>query len=204
MNVDASAAISDEAAPSPVLETDRLVLRPLRTADADAFYRLADHPDVAATTTFVYPYSLALATEMIERHREEDARGAGAHFAVVSRETGEPCGEIGLTLEPAHGRAELGYWLGRAYWGRGFCTEAGKRILEHGFGSLGLHRIYAFHFSGNDVSGRVPRSSACATKESSGGTCARRAPTSISKPTAYCERSGSVATVDTSGRAGRR
>lgn len=49
----------------------------------------------------------------------------------------------------------LGYWVGKSYWNRGFCTEAGRAVLEYGFGVLGLNRIHSCHMSRNPSSGRV-------------------------------------------------
>jgi RimJ/RimL family protein N-acetyltransferase len=49
----------------------------------------------------------------------------------------------------------LSYWIGKAHWGRGYCTEAGRTILEYGFTKLGLNRIHANHISRNPASGRV-------------------------------------------------
>ena len=52
-------------------------------------------------------------------------------------------------------RAELGYWIGKPYWGQGYCTEAARATLDFGFEQLGLNRIFAHHFARNPASGRV-------------------------------------------------
>ena len=52
-------------------------------------------------------------------------------------------------------RAELGYWIGVPWWNRGYATEAGRALLDFGFGTLGLHRIMAHHMMRNPASGRV-------------------------------------------------
>jgi RimJ/RimL family protein N-acetyltransferase len=62
---------------------------------------------------------------------------------------------MGLVIEGKFRRAELGYWIGRPYWGNGYCTEAGQAILEYGFQALNLNRIHAYHFKRNPASGRV-------------------------------------------------
>jgi len=64
-------------------------------------------------------------------------------------------GAIGMELVPAHEQGRLSYWLGRAYWNRGYGTEAVTALVEHSFVSLKLHRIYAPHFHTNPASGRV-------------------------------------------------
>jgi RimJ/RimL family protein N-acetyltransferase len=77
------------------------------------------------------------------------------HFAVTLRDGGELIGAIGLDLERAHARAELGYWIGVPYWGRGYATEAAAALVAHAFDVRGLNRVYAFHFTNNPGSGRV-------------------------------------------------
>ncbi len=64
-------------------------------------------------------------------------------------------GAVSLRIERDDQRAELGYWIGRPYWGQGYCTEAVRAVLSFGFQQLGLNRIYAGHFSRNPASGRV-------------------------------------------------
>ena len=58
-------------------------------------------------------------------------------------------------MTPAHQHAELGYWIGVPYWGRGFATEAAGAVAALGFESLGLHRIFAHVHAGNIASQRV-------------------------------------------------
>ena len=62
---------------------------------------------------------------------------------------------MGLRIDQAHRRAELGYWIGTPFWGRGIATEAAKEMLRYGFEELRLHRIFAEHFAHNPASGRV-------------------------------------------------
>ena len=49
----------------------------------------------------------------------------------------------------------MGYWIGTAYWGNGYCSEAAKSVLTYGFEVLGLHKIHARHMDPNPASGRV-------------------------------------------------
>jgi ribosomal-protein-alanine N-acetyltransferase len=62
---------------------------------------------------------------------------------------------MGLVINQKHESAELGYWIGKPYWGNGYGTEAAKAVLHYGFTVLGLNRIYATHMSRNPASGRV-------------------------------------------------
>ena len=51
--------------------------------------------------------------------------------------------------------AEIGYWIGKPHWGKGYCTEAVTALVQYGFDSLGFERIFATHFRKNPASGRV-------------------------------------------------
>jgi RimJ/RimL family protein N-acetyltransferase len=143
-------------APLPVLETERLVLRAFALSDAPEVRRLVGAREVAATTLAIpHPYTTSMAEEWIERHTERRDSGEALHWAITSREDGALLGAIGLEIEPAHARGELGYWIGVPYWRRGYCTEAGQAVVRHAFGVCGLNRIVAYHFGENIGSGRV-------------------------------------------------
>ncbi|MCL7959647.1 MAG: GNAT family N-acetyltransferase, partial [marine benthic group bacterium] len=64
-------------------------------------------------------------------------------------------GAISLRLDFEHARAELGYWIGLPFWGRGYATEAAVAMVGYGFNELGLNRIFAHHVARNPASGRV-------------------------------------------------
>jgi RimJ/RimL family protein N-acetyltransferase len=78
-----------------------------------------------------------------------------ARFAITLAKQSSLIGGIGLRIDPQHPRAELGYWLGMPYWGKGYATESARAMLEHGFAILRLHRIYASAFPENTVSAKV-------------------------------------------------
>ena len=140
----------------PTLETKRLVLRLFVLADAKAVQRLAGDRAVADTTERVpHPYKDGMAATWIATHAQRFAEGQECSFAIVLRETSEVIGSIGLTLSMVHQRGELGYWVGRPFWGRGYCTEAARAVVDYGFNTLGLHRIQGRHLSRNPASGRV-------------------------------------------------
>jgi RimJ/RimL family protein N-acetyltransferase len=142
----------------PRLETARLLLRPLTLADAPTIQRLAGAREIAATTLLIpHPYPDGAAEEWISGQQERFDQGAELVLGIELREGAVLCGAIGLKLEPAHARAELGYWIGVPWWGRGYCTEAAAALLEHAFTALGLRRVFAVHFAGNPASGRVLR-----------------------------------------------
>ena len=139
----------------PVLATGRLLLRPFTLADARAVQRLCGDYAVAATTLLPYPYPDGLAELWIASLREGIERGETAAFAVTLAGEGALIGGVRLRIETEHARGELGFWVARSRWGRGYATEAVRALLEYGFSVLGLHRIHATHFSRNPASGRV-------------------------------------------------
>ncbi len=140
----------------PSLQTPRLVLRPMTLADAAAVQRLAGDIEVASTTLLIpHPYPDGAAEAWIATHAGRYQRGEAIDFAIEEKQCGQLVGAIGLVLAPPHERAELGYWIGRDYWGRGYCTEAGRAVVEFAFRVLNLHRVQASHFTRNIASGRV-------------------------------------------------
>jgi len=140
----------------PTLYTERLVLRAFTLGDAPEVRRLAGEWEVARTLLSVpHPYGEGVAEEWISGHRSELERGEGVHFGVVVRERGELCGACGLMINANDANAELGYWIGVPYWGRGYATEAAREVVRYGFEELRLHRVHAAHFGSNPASGRV-------------------------------------------------
>lgn len=140
----------------PELRTERLLLRPFRADDAADVERLAGEREIAVNTaTIPHPYPEGAAAEWIAIQARRQREGEEVAFAVVERESGRLVGAMGLRLIHPHRRAELGYWIGKPYWGRGYATEAARAVLRYGFETLGLNRIHATHFTRNPASGRV-------------------------------------------------
>jgi len=141
----------------PVLQTERLLLRRFSLDDAADVQRLAGAPEVAATTLCIpHPYPDGLAEEWIASHQADLEQGTQVVFAVTLRADRTLVGAIGFSsISREHSRAELGYWIAVESWNQGYCTEAARAVLAYGFGELGLHRVHAFHFAGNEASGRV-------------------------------------------------
>ena len=138
------------------LRTHRLLLRSFKREDIPTLVRLAGAREIAATTTNIpHPYTEDDAQSFL-LHSDEDFRaGSSVCFAVATSSAGELFGAVGLTVAPAHDRAELGYWIGVPYWGQGFATEAAGAVMAFGFETLRLQRIHASHFAGNIASQRV-------------------------------------------------
>ncbi|WOX56413.1 MULTISPECIES: GNAT family N-acetyltransferase [unclassified Methanoculleus] len=139
----------------PTLATDRLLLRSFTLADAHAVQRLCGDYAVAATTLLPYPYPDGLAEVWITSICGGIERGDAAAFAVTLAGKGTLIGGVRLRIDADHARGELGFWVAQPCWSRGYATEAVRAVIDYGFCVLGLHRIYAMHFSRNPASGRV-------------------------------------------------
>jgi [ribosomal protein S5]-alanine N-acetyltransferase len=136
----------------PTLETSRLRIRPYSDADIIELLPLIGTREVAATTLRIaHPYTEQDARDFFELAKEPDK----LWLAITLRADGRQIGGIGMRIEPQHRHAELGYWLGVAYWGQGYATEAAREMLRYGFEDLELHRIFATHFKHNAASGRI-------------------------------------------------
>lgn len=140
----------------PTLETARLRLRPFAAADAPVVRDLAGEARVAAPTLNIpHPYPAGLAADWIAGQAAAAAEGRAYTFAITDRVAGTLLGAIGIRPEAAHDRAEIGYWLGVPYWGRGYMSEAARRVTAFGFAELGLHRVQATCLPRNPASARV-------------------------------------------------
>lgn len=101
---------------------------------------------------FPHPYTAADARNWLEN---VVGRKPETNFAIDV--AGEAVGGIGFTLQPdvAHRSAEIGYWLGEAFWGRGIATDALVAVTEHAFSNYDICRLYAHVFEWNRASARV-------------------------------------------------
>ena len=142
--------------PQPTLDTDRLILRPFVASDAGRVQKLAGDREIALTTLRIpHPYEDGMAEAWIAAKPDQWTDGLGAVFAVVSKEDRSLVGSIGLDVVPGHRRGELGYWIGKPYWGCGYATEAAREMLRFGFEQLDLRRIQATVFPGNPASAKI-------------------------------------------------
>jgi [ribosomal protein S5]-alanine N-acetyltransferase len=139
----------------PRLGTRRLVLRSVTLADAGRVRILAGDPEVARMTSHIpHPYEVGMAAAWIQACQERMEEGLRYAFALDLGGEGL-IGVCSLQVEPHQGRAELGYWLGRPWWGQGYMTEAARAVVAFGFERLGLRRIFAHHLPENPASARV-------------------------------------------------
>ncbi len=133
----------------PALKTERLVLRAPCRADAKVIARLADDRRIAVNTVRIpHPYGLNDAEQYIASvNRQND----DAAFLITL--DGAPIGACGI--DPRVGVPEIGYWLGVAYWGQGYATEAARAVIDHAFGALQHEALQAGARVSNPASRRV-------------------------------------------------
>jgi ribosomal-protein-alanine N-acetyltransferase len=137
------------------IRTQRLILRPFVLIDAPQVKALAGDQRIYETTLCIpYPYEDGVAESWIATHQRCFYEGHGVVFAICLA-SGLLIGAASLSRHGLFNRAELGYWVGVAYWNQGYCTEAAKAIVEYGFQVLSYHKISARHFARNHASGRV-------------------------------------------------
>ncbi len=118
-----------------LIETRRLVLRPLAMADLDEFVGLHGDPEVVR---FVRTLDRGQAEERLRAsEREWVERGHGL-LAVLDRSTGRLLGRVGLRYWPQFEETEAGWLLGRDAWGCGYATEAARACVDWGFATLSL------------------------------------------------------------------
>ncbi|MEL6272570.1 MAG: GNAT family N-acetyltransferase [Chloroflexota bacterium] len=143
----------------PTIETERLLLRPYRLEDASDYARhIFSDADVMRFMNVEgkvpqYPF-LQAKSYIVERNRQWDRRGYGA-WALVEKATDRFMGHVGLFIIDNTDVIEVGYALGRTFWGNGYATEAAHATLRYGFDVVGLDEIVAVAFPENTASLRV-------------------------------------------------
>lgn len=137
----------------PVIATERLRLRKPRKADSARIAQHANDFDVARMTTGMpYPYGLEHAAGFLTQVSEQDPKRE-AVFVIEHPEHGA-IGVMGFD-GAENGGLEIGYWLGRPYWGAGYATEAAQGALVWAHKAWGRRYMRAGHFADNPASGKV-------------------------------------------------
>lgn len=150
-------SVPDEIARNFSIDTNRLTLRRWRDDDAEALYRYASDPDVGPIAGWSPHGSVENSLEIIRT-----VFAAPETYAVVLKETNEPIGCCGImfsnslhTAKMQPTEAEIGYWIGKPYWGQGLIPEAVKALLSRCFNDLGLGSVWCGYYEGNNKSKRV-------------------------------------------------
>jgi len=135
------------------LETQRLILRPWREEDAENLYHLASDPCVAAPAGWSPHTCVSHSLEIIRTILCKPTVWA------VCEKNSDPIGNIHLDFETPlrkeNGECELGYWLGKPFWGQGLMTEAANALLRYAFDGFGISAVWSGYYDGNERSRRV-------------------------------------------------
>jgi len=142
------------------LETPRLKLRPFTEQDIPAFSAYRSDPDVARYQGWEAPYNLEQAAGFVTQMQSATpgALGEWYQLAIEVKATGEMIGDCAFQILGWDARqAEIGITLARAHQGQGYAAEALRRLLDHLFNDLGLHRVRANIDPQNDASAQLLR-----------------------------------------------
>lgn len=138
------------------METKRLLLRHWRETDAETLYALASDPDIGSRAGWAPHQTIEESRNVIQTIFNDDTT-----WAIVLKETEEVIGAIGYgascdcKLPAREGEPIAGYWIGKAYWNKGYCTEALAAIIEHVRHSTLIPSLICGHFTDNVASRHV-------------------------------------------------
>jgi len=140
-----------------MIETKRLLLRPWREEDAASLFRYAQDPDIGPIAGWPPHKSVKESLEIIKT-----VFAAPETYAVVLKETGEAIGCCGImrsnslhSADMESYEAEIGYWIGKPYWGQGLIPEAVMVLLGRCFNELSISSVWCVYYDGNSKSRRV-------------------------------------------------
>ncbi len=138
------------------METERLILRKWRVEDAESLFEYASDPDVGPKAGWQPHRSVEESRGIIE-----NVLNGAECYAICEKGSDRAIGSIELILKghtdmtEREDECELGYWLGKPYWGRGYMPEAARELLRRGFEELGMRTIWCGYYDGNLKSKRV-------------------------------------------------
>ncbi|MEH7524921.1 GNAT family N-acetyltransferase [Bacillus sp. JJ1503] len=139
-----------------LLDGKRIILRSLTLEDAEKIEEYASDYEIAKTTLYIpHPYPKGSARDFIAKVLEAEQKGEAVTFAIISKKDHGFIGLISIGQVMEHRRGELGYWVGKPFWGKGYGTEAARLVIKYGFEILNLNRIYAAAFKSNPGSWRI-------------------------------------------------
>lgn len=140
----------------PKIQTERLILRQWNITDATALYKYAKEPEIGENAGWTPHKSVDESRQIIKT-----VFAKPKIYAMVLKDTDQPIGCIGLmfgkdTFENLpEGEAEIGFWIGKPFWGKGFTTEAAKALIAHAFNTLKIHAIWGSNYNSNIASQKV-------------------------------------------------
>ena len=142
------------------MTTERLVLRAPVPEDAEQLHRLVnDWGVVRMLSNLPFPYARTLTDEWITSTVAQRKAGSAFHYVITGLEGGQELviGCVGLRLDMKANTGNLGYWVGRQYWGHGVATEAAGRVARWALANLPIGRIEAHVAHDNPASAAVLR-----------------------------------------------
>ena len=140
--------------PDAPIETERLLLRPFRESDAEAFFKCCQNPNIGNNAGWKPHRSLEESQEIL---RSVFISQPGI-WAIILKEDGRLIGSVGIIPDPKRENPQarmLGYWLDESHWGKGYMTEAVQSVLDYGFNTLQLNLITANCYPHNERSQQV-------------------------------------------------
>ena len=139
------------------LESDRLILRPFIPEDeAPMFRNWASDPLVTRYLTWPAHSNPSITRRVISNWIESYRKPSYYQWAIELRSLGEPIGSIsGVKIDEKTGTVEIGYCIGRPWWGQGLVAEAVRALMAFFFEQVGVRRVIACHHPDNPNSGRV-------------------------------------------------
>ena len=141
----------------PTLSTERLVLsQPIVSDLEDVVFQMNSTSEISENTlSLPFPYHKQHADYWFQMAEFSFQKKEAFIFGIREKENLKLIGAVGLHLDVAHHKAEVGYWLGKSFWNNGYVSEALQEVLKFGFEELKLNKIYASHFHHNPASGKV-------------------------------------------------
>lgn len=139
------------------METERLILRPFRLDDVHPmFVNWASNPEVARYLTWKPHADKETTKAIVSRWIEDYKRPDAYQWAIEWKELGQPIGSIAVVaLDENVDACEIGYCIGKPWWGQGVMTEAVKKVMGFLFDEVNVKRICAKHDVNNPNSGKV-------------------------------------------------
>ena len=140
----------------PEITTRRLLLRKIQDSDLNALITYCNNPKISEQIINIpHPYGEADALNRMKFINDGFESKQRYVFAITLQDNNELIGEIGLHLDASNDSAQFGYWIAEPFWGQGIASEALGAILQFGFETLKLNKIFATHYPENPASGKV-------------------------------------------------
>ena len=141
---------------TPILETDRIILRPMKTSDAEEiFNNWATDFDVLKYVRWNAHESINVTREWLAFEEENLENSNSYQWAFVNKGNGEIFGSGGLTYAEERKMFEIGYAIMKKYWNQGFATEFADAMIDFAINCLKQTNIFGKHAKENPASGKV-------------------------------------------------